>query len=180
MTYHVKRGEIYYADLNPIKGSEQSGGRPVLIISNDVGNRYSQTVIVAAISGIPKKMGLPTHYLLPETAVLEIPSIVLLEQLRTIDKLRLEHYMGELDESTIKKIDHALAISIGLEERARKKTDDAMLLTLCGKCVSQFYDIPEYVVHRANLEQDFKETCCYCGCRKGWDYRITNRTGRKR
>ena len=111
-----------------------------------------------------------THYLLPESTGLDIPLIVLLEQLRTIDKLRLERFMCRLDENTMKEIDKALAVSLGLHE----KKDDTMLLSLCGTCLSDFHDIPEYAVRRENPEQDFKETCCVCGYRKGWDYVVRN------
>lgn len=115
MPLEVKRGELYYADLSPVVGSEQNGFRPVLILSNDTGNRHSPTVVVAAITGKPKKMDMPTHYLLPIGNGLEIPSVVLLEQIRTIDKCRLDNYIGHLDKTTMKGIDRALAVSMGLE-----------------------------------------------------------------
>ena len=89
----VKRGEVYYADLRPIVGSEQGGVRPVLIIQNDVGNRYSPTTIVAAITSVPKKKHLPTHIKLGAKGLKE-NSTVLLEQLRTVDKSRLQEYVG--------------------------------------------------------------------------------------
>ena len=108
----VKRGEVYYADLNPIKGSEQGGFRPVLIVSNDIGNRNSPTVIVAAVSSKAKKMELPTHCPLPQQGGLPLTSIVMLEQLRTIDKIRLERYICTLDVSTMEEIDHALTVSV--------------------------------------------------------------------
>ena len=115
MINKVKRGEIYYADLDPIKGSEQGGERPVLIISNDTGNRHSSTVVIAAITGKLKKTRLPTHYMLPAMRGLHIPSAVLLEQIRTIDKGRLDAYIGTLDEITMEGIDRALAVSIELK-----------------------------------------------------------------
>jgi mRNA interferase MazF len=116
MSYDVKRGEMYFADLNPIIGSEQGGVRPVLIIQNDAGNRHSPTVVVAAITSKTKKSVLPTHYTLPVESGLEVSSIVLLEQVRTIDKLRLERYIGQLDEATMKGIDCALAVSMGIDK----------------------------------------------------------------
>lgn len=115
MPLQVKRGEMYFADLSPTIGSEQSGFRPVLILSNDTGNRYSPTAVVAAITGKPKKAQLPTHYMLPAMRGLNIPSVVLLEQLRTIDKSRLQTYIGTLDEITMRRIDRAIAVSMGLE-----------------------------------------------------------------
>jgi mRNA interferase MazF len=110
----VKRGEIYFADLNPVLGSEQSGVRPVLIIQNDVGNYYSPTVVVAAISGQPKRENLPTHYSLPKANGLDVPSIVLLEQIRTLDKMRLGEYVGQLNKTEMKGIDRCIAVSMGL------------------------------------------------------------------
>ena len=114
MPLEVKRGEMYYADLSPTIGSEQSGIRPVLIIQNDIGNKHSPTVVIAAITGKGKKKAMPTHYLLPAGNGLEHPSQVLLEQVRTIDKSRLQDYIGALDEPTMKGIDRAIAVSMGL------------------------------------------------------------------
>ena len=116
MQMQVKRGEMYYADLSPVIGSEQNGFRPVLIIQNDTGNRHSPTVVVAAITGKPKKAELPTHYPLPAGNGLEIPSVVLLEQVRTIDKRRLDNYIGRLNKAIMKGIDRALAVSMGLDK----------------------------------------------------------------
>ena len=108
------RGEMYYADLGRGIGSEQEGRRPVLILQNNTGNKYSPTVIVAAISSkVDAKAKLPTHYLLKAENGLELPSLVLLEQLRTIDKKRLETYIGRLEEKHIRRINHALAVSVG-------------------------------------------------------------------
>jgi len=114
MIKHVKRGEMYFVDLRPTIGSEQSGFRPVLIIQNDTGNQFSPTVIIAAITGETEKTKLPTHYTLPIGNGLGIPSMVLLEQVRTIDKCRLFRRIGQLDESTMKGIDCAIAVSMGL------------------------------------------------------------------
>lgn len=111
----VKRGDIFYADLSPVVGSEQGGVRPVLIVQNDVGNRYSPTVIAAAITSQKDKSKLPTHIeLQSQSCGLSRDSIVLLEQIRTIDKKRLKERMGKLDENYMNKIDHALQVSFGL------------------------------------------------------------------
>ncbi len=111
----VKRGEIYYADLSPVVGSEQGGMRPVLIVQNDTGNRHSPTVIAAAITSRLDKAKLPTHISLAEgSAGLNRDSIVLLEQIRTLDKSRLRERMGRIDESTMNAVDAALAVSFGL------------------------------------------------------------------
>ena len=111
----VKRGDIYYADLSPVVGSEQGGIRPVLIVQNDMGNKYSPTVIAAAITSKGEKANLPTHIKLgAEDCGLAKDSIVLLEQIRTIDKRRLKERMGALDNTSMNMIDHALSVSFGL------------------------------------------------------------------
>jgi len=111
----VKRGDIFYADLSPVVGSEQGGVRPVLIVQNDVGNRYSPTVIAAAITSQKDKSRLPTHIeLSSQSCGLSRDSIVLLEQIRTIDKRRLKERMGRLDDVSMTRINHALEVSFGL------------------------------------------------------------------
>ena len=110
----VHRGDIFYADLSPVVGSEQGGVRPVLIIQNDVGNRYSPTVIAAAITSQTGKSRLPTHIDVSATGVLAKDSVVLLEQIRTIDKRRLKERMGKLDESVMNRVNEALSVSFGL------------------------------------------------------------------
>ena len=111
----VKRGDIYYADLSPVVGSEQGGMRPVLIVQNDTGNRHSHTVIAAAITSQMGKAKLPTHIELTGRSVgLTKDSVILLEQIRTIDKSRLKEKMGRLDGDTMTKVDNAIAVSFGL------------------------------------------------------------------
>jgi len=111
----VKRGDIYYADLSPVIGSEQGGIRPVLIVQNDVGNKFSPTVIAAAITSQKEKSRLPTHIQLPSLICgLSRDSVVLLEQIRTIDKKRLKEKMGRLDDTSMNEINRALSISFGL------------------------------------------------------------------
>ncbi len=111
----VKRGEIYYADLSPVVGSEQGGLRPVLIVQNDVGNRHSPTVIAAAITSQKDKSKLPTHISInADSCGLQKDSIVLLEQVRTLDKQRLKERMGELDNGSMSRVDNALSVSFGL------------------------------------------------------------------
>ena len=118
----IKRGDIYYAELNPVIGSEQGGTRPVLIISNDIGNRHSPTVIVAAItSRVHTKAKLPTHTAIRDFEGLNKDSIILLEQIRTIDKKRLQEYIGMLSANEMARVDKALAISVALEKT--KATD---------------------------------------------------------
>ncbi len=111
----VRRGYVFFADLSPVWGSEQGGERPVLVIQNDMGNRYSPTVIVSAITSQIDKGKLPTHVELDaEKYSLERDSVALLEQIRTIDKERLQYKITELDESIMEKVDEALKISLGL------------------------------------------------------------------
>ncbi len=111
----VRRGDIFYADLSPVVGSEQGGLRPVLIVQNDVGNKYSPTVIAAAITSRMSKAHLPTHIdIYAEQVGLQKDSVVLLEQIRTIDKRRLKEKMGHLDDSVMSAVDNAISISFGL------------------------------------------------------------------
>jgi len=111
----VKRGDIYYADLSPVVGSEQGGMRPVLIVQNDTGNKHSPTVIAAAITSQTGKAKLPTHIELSGQSVgLTRDSVILLEQIRTLDKSRLREKMGRLDSETMTRVDNAIAVSFGL------------------------------------------------------------------
>ncbi|MDR3344944.1 MAG: type II toxin-antitoxin system PemK/MazF family toxin [Oscillospiraceae bacterium] len=118
MNKSINRGDLYYADLNPVVGSEQGGIRPVLIIQNDVGNKHSPTVIIAAITSKAMKTTLPTHCILSAHAGLDRDSVVLLEQIRTIDKRRLKDHVGTLEPSDMLAVDKALAVSVGLSGRA--------------------------------------------------------------
>ena len=134
----VKRGDIFYADLSPVVGSEQGGLRPVLIVQNDIGNKYSPTVIAAAITSKLDKAKLPTHIdvyaeefglaknsvvLLEQVCGLSRDSVVLLEQIRTIDKKRLKEKMGHLDEILMQKVNDAITISFGLAPEQYEKND---------------------------------------------------------
>ena len=113
----IKRGDIYYADLSPVIGSEQGGLRPVLIVQNDVGNKYSPTVIAAAITSQINKTKLPTHIeLYAENYGLAKNSVILLEQIRTLDKRRLKEKMGHLDDGSMNKVNDAISVSFGLSE----------------------------------------------------------------
>ena len=110
----IKKGDIYYADLNSVIGSEQGGLRPVVIIQNNIGNQFSPTLIIAPITKIIKKENLPTHILL-NSSCLKYKSIVLLEQIRTIDITRLQNYLGKLDVNELKKIDKALIRELSID-----------------------------------------------------------------
>ena len=114
----IKRGDIYYAELNPVVGSEQGGTRPVLIISNNIGNRHSPTVIIAAITGRTQtKAKLPTHTEVKDVEGLDRDSIILLEQIRTIDKQRLKNHMGTMPNNIMARVDKALAISLAMTKK---------------------------------------------------------------
>lgn len=120
---NIRRGDIYYADLSPVVGSEQGGVRPVLIVQNDVGNRFSPTVIAAAITSQRAKANLPTHIMLnAQDTGLSKDSVVLLEQVRTIDKHRLKERMGRLDNTAMNQVNQALSISFGLDPNDPRRT----------------------------------------------------------
>lgn len=110
----IKRGELYYADLSPVVGSEQGGVRPVLVVQNDVGNKYSPTIIAAAVTSRMTKARLPTHIEISGSSYgLQKDSVILLEQIRTLDKRRLKERIGALPENTMRSVDSALLISLG-------------------------------------------------------------------
>lgn len=166
----ISRGEIYYADLNPVVGSEQGGMRPVLIVQNDTGNRHSPTVIVAAIT-TRNKPDMPTHVRLIGLECLKESSVVLLEQLRTVDKIRLKEYIGRASEEQVFEINHALAISLGLIPNMKEPIE----LCLCSICAEQFYRSKYHHIERVDKKQKVKELCTYCNVRHGFDYRITGK-----
>lgn len=169
----VKRGDIYYADLSPVVGSEQGGVRPVLIIQNDTGNKHSPTVIVAAVtSKVGIKAKLPTHFFLEGgKSGLEVSSLVLLEQLRTLDKKRLTDYIGTLSKRQLCGVNHALAVSVGLLEKLPEK----MAMCLCATCAANFRGAGGFALRRADPMQEEKDFCTYCGQRRGYDYVIETR-----
>ncbi|MEJ8737789.1 type II toxin-antitoxin system PemK/MazF family toxin [Erysipelotrichaceae bacterium HCN-30851] len=109
----IKRGDVYYADLSPVVGSEQGGVRPVVVVQNDKGNRYSKTIIVAPVSKKMSKPPIPTHVIFSVES-LSYVSMILCEQLRTIDKKRLGQWICTLDEKTIERVDHAIRVSLSL------------------------------------------------------------------
>ncbi len=112
---NIRRGDVYYADLSPVVGSEQGGLRPVLIVQNDVGNKYSPTVIAAAITSRMTKAKLPTHIdVVADNVGLAKDSVILLEQIRTIDKVRLKEKMGHLDDELMHHVNNAITVSFGL------------------------------------------------------------------
>ncbi len=118
----VRKGDIFFADLSPVVGSEQGGVRPVLVVQNDVGNRFSPTIIVAAVTSQLNKSKLPTHVPVnAEGSGLDRDSVVLLEQLRTIDKKRLREHIGTVNEEIIETVDDALSISLGIRPAGERR-----------------------------------------------------------
>ena len=162
----MRRGEIYHADLNPVFGSEQGGYRPVLIIQNNRGNQHSPTVIVAAITSQPKTK-LPTHVPINGIRGLEKESFVLLEQIRTVDKRRLDDYVGRLNRDQMNRVEKALRTSMEI-----KKLDKPILMCLCPVCAKPFYSSKEHFIIRADQNQTIKEKCMFCNVRQGYDYLI--------
>ena len=143
-----------------------------MTIQNNVGNKYSPTVIVASItSKAREKAKLPTHYYIDTGDDLKLPSIVLLEQLRTIDKRRLGNFIGHLSEKQTCGIDHALAVSIGLIKNVPQKLN----LCLCSTCANNFYNPGIYYLRRVDPYQTAKGTCTYCNSRKGLDYEVVRK-----
>ncbi len=164
------RGDLYFANLGTGIGSEQNGKRPVVIIQNDMGNRHSPTTIVAAISTqVKTKANLPTHYYLKPGSGLVQASMVMLEQIRTIDKTRLSQYIGKLSREDLLGINHALAISIGLAGNTPLRTK----LCLCRTCVDTLFGASAYVIRRTNLLYKEPILCSCCNHNYGQEYEVT-------
>jgi mRNA interferase MazF len=163
----ILRGDIYFAGLDPVIGSEQGGQRPVVILQNNSGNRYGPTVIVAPITSRVKP-ALPTHLPVEAVPALREGSVVLLEQLRTIDKSRLGQYMGSLGNAGMCALDAALATSLDL----RRKLQPPVVMTLCARCASDFFDAGSYDLIRINPSKRVKERCTVCSTRTGYDYEV--------
>ena len=176
----IRRGDIFFADLNPVRGSEQGGLRPVLVIQNNIGNRHSPTVIIAPITSKLKKNALPTHVGLPKDIGLPAKSMVLLEQVRTIDKSRLSNYIAALDDEIMDYVDGALGISLALDDPSAEDHPDEMTLCLCPTCAAQFYNSPDHIIRRVDPLRDLKDDCTYCQVRQGYDYLIKKVDKRKR
>jgi len=165
MIQQIKRGDIFYADFDPVQGSEQGGVRPCLVVQNDIGNIHSPTVVVVPLTG-SKKAFLPTHVRIIRKGGLRFDSIALCEQLRTIDRTRLDGFIGRIDRDTQATIDAALAVSLELPAIKEKPFD----LTLCYRCKSDFEEIGRLVMRRGF--QRVKESCDRCQLGMGWHYAI--------
>ena len=169
------RGDMYYADLGRGIGSEQEGYRPVVIIQNNKGNKHSPTVIVAAISSkVGVKPKLPTHHFISAGNGLDLPSIILMEQIRTLDKRRLAKYIGRLKKEHIQGMNHALAVSIGLTEPTPQK----LTICLCGACADAFRSTGAFALRKVTPGQAEKEVCAYCKQGAGERYVVRPRAGK--
>ncbi len=168
----IKRGSIFYLDLEIGIGSEQNGLRPVMIVQNDKGNTYSPTVIVVPITSKPKKYYLPTHVFIGRQFGLPEDSMLLTEHIRTVDRKRLLGFIGIANADFMQKVDKALAISLGLYKGTEIKSFE---LCLCGTCLSNFFSTKDYEIRRIDPFQSVKETCTYCQQKAGYDYSIKTR-----
>ena len=170
----IKWGEIYYCDLGAAKGSVQSKMRPVMIVQNNVGNENGPTTVVAAISSVMKKMYLPTHIPLGPECGLREQSIVMLEQIRTIDTKDLMDHVGAInDKATIEAIKRGIAIEMGVIECP--KPSQKLILSLCPRCRSSYLNIPGNRIRRVDPFQENKEPCDMCQRAFGFDYYIKKR-----
>lgn len=167
----IKRGDIYYADLNPVVGSEQGDNRPVLIAQNDTGNEHSPTVIVAPLTRNLRKNPLPTHVMIPRSCGLDVDSLALVEQIRTIDCSRLSTYIGRIGNDAQASIDKALSVCVGIEHRRAPK-GEMFMLSLCSRCERDFR-YSGYVLVKKGW-QEFKEDCDFCHVSKGLNFGIFN------
>ena len=174
ITRKIKRGDMYYADLNPIIGSEQGDRRPVLIVQNDHGNEHSPTVVATPLTASIRKNHLPTHVKIPHSCGLDKDSIILTEQIRTLDRSRLGEYIGHISSEMFPAIDKALAVCIGLENK-RSPKGEMLELTLCSRCESDFRNSGYLVIKKG--WQDVKEDCDFCKTGRGLNFGIFNLDG---
>lgn len=163
-----KRGDMFYANLPQGVGSEQSGYRPVIILQNDVGNKHSTTVIVAPLTSVSHaKTKLPTHYTMKVENGLEKPSIVLLEQIHTVDKQRLQKYIGKASDKALAGIEYALAISLGFIDPISKTIE----IGLCRTCKDLLSNAGAFSIESKNVAC----ACSRCGFPKGTVFRVTQK-----
>ena len=172
----IKRGDIFYANLNPVVGSEQGDTRPCLVVQNNVGNQHSPTVVIIPLTS-SKKATQPTHAEILRIDGLALDSIALAEQIRTIDRKRLDGYIGQIDSGTQVAVDSALAVSIGLVKEV-KSHKTGLDLCLCCRCVSDCENSGYFLVKRG--WQDKKEPCDICKVGIGWEFWVFDRESDER
>ena len=165
----IRRGDMFYANLNPIIGSEQGNTRPVLVVQNNLGNMHSPTVVVVPITQSLNKKPLPTHVVIQKSSGLNNDSMALVEQIRTIDRSRLAGYIGHIDSKVQADIDTALSVCIGIDQR-RSHKGEMLTLTLCSRCESDFRN-SGYVLIKKGW-QEVKESCDFCKVRQGLTFGV--------
>ena len=170
---YTKKGEIYYYDFGNNTGSVQNGRRPVLIIQGDDFNKHSPTTIVAPITSAIKKTYLPSHIYLGEDFGLSEPSMVLVEQIRTVNQCDLEDYVGKIDNDISKLIWQAIKKTTGMWDYT--KNNSSSIYTLCPRCLSEFKYYGNKIVSRLDPFQTEKDSCCYCHTGFGYDYVVTEK-----
>lgn len=172
----ISRGDIYYANLNPVIGSEQGEYRPVLVVQNNVGNTHSPTIVIVPITHNLRKNPLPTHVIIPQSCGFDADSLALAEQIRTIDRSRISKYIGRIGADLQAKIDTALSVCVGLEEK-RSPKGEMMVLSLCGRCEKDFRDSGYILVKRG--WQEAKEQCDFCKTGRGFSFGVFTYGDRK-
>lgn len=165
----IGRGQVRYALLEPVLGCEQGGRRPVIVVSNDMGNRYGRTVVVVPVT-TGAKPGLPTHVQLGGHAGLRQGSIALCEQVRTVDKRRLVRLVGRLDARAMSLVDAALEVALGLAKGAE-------LIVLCPKCAASFRDAGAFSLRRTDPDALPREACTVCSTKLGVEYVLSAKRG---
>lgn len=171
-TSAIKRGDIFYYNFGTRDGSIQSGLRPVLVIQATDFNQNAPTILVAAITSVNKKQYLPSHIILGENFGLVKPSMVLLEQLQTVNKTDLVEYVGNMNDEIIwREINYALKLTFGL---AKRKVRTADIRCLCPKCLADYFNNPAYIVRRVDPLKGVKDRCDKCNG-MGYDYMILDR-----
>lgn len=169
----IKRGDLFYYDFGERAGSIQSGVRPVLVLQADDYNQNAPTIIVACVTAVIKKRYLPSHILLGEDFGLKKPSMVLLEQIQTVNKEHLTDYIGTVDDEHLwRQINAALKKTFGLWFYKKEREED--IRCLCPKCLNDYLHNPNYIVRRRDPFAKIKEKCDKCG-NGGWDYIVTER-----
>lgn len=169
----IKRGDMFYYDFGNRKGSIQSGTRPVLVVQADNFNANAPTVVVAALTSVIKKQYLPSHIVIGDQFGLKKPSMVMLEQVQTVNKTELTEYIGTItDDKLLHRINSAMKKTMGLwVERNNSEKD---VYCLCPKCLQAYLDSPDYLVRRVDPFAKTRDKCCKCDGR-GWDYYVTLR-----
>ena len=166
---HIRRGDIYYANLDPVIGSEQGDNRPVVVVQNEAGNKHSPTVVIVPLTRNLDKKPLPTHVLIPQSDGLNYDSLALTEQIRTIDRTRIGGYIGCVGDSIQTEIDVALAVCMGID-MYQSASGSILTLCLCYRCEHDFKESGHLLVKKG--WQASKEYCDFCGARRGFVFGI--------